>query len=204
MTRIEPEPATHASDDAPLEARELLWPTARFVLGLAIMLLCVGTLAHLARPQCEGIARGFVAAYGYWGMALGTMLADGFHFPIPPQFYMLLSIASGASALGSLLAIVLSSIVAGLTGYGLARFVSQNRWVAARTESSRRLLARALQRFGLRAAVVASILPIPYSVLCYLAGLSRLPAVFLLLVCVCRVPKLILFYYLVGWGWSIA
>lgn len=168
------------------------------------MLLCVGTLAHLARPQCEGIARGFVAAYGYWGMALGTMLADGFHFPIPPQFYMLLSIASGASALGSLFAIVLSSVVAGLTGYGLARFVSQNRWVAARTESSRRLLARALQRFGLRAAVVASILPIPYSVLCYLAGLSRLPAVFLLLVCACRVPKLILFYYLVGWGWSIA
>lgn len=180
---------------------ELVWPVVRFVLGLLIILLIVGSLAHWARPQCEGVARGFVAAYGLWGMALGTFLADAFHFPIPPQFYMLLSIASQTPAVRCIAAIATASVVAGLVGYGSARFVSKSAWVASRTERSRQLLARAVKRFGLRAAVLASLLPIPYSVLCYLAGLNRMPRAFVLLLCVCRVPKLVLFYYLVLWGW---
>ncbi len=80
--------------------------------------------------------------------------------------------------------------------------MSRSRWIAARTESSRRLLERAVKRYGLLAALVASVLPIPYSVLCYLSGLGRLPRAFLLLICVCRIPKLLLFYGLVYWGWQ--
>lgn len=168
------------------------------------MLLVVGTLAHWARPQCEAVARGFVSSYGYWGMALGTLLADGFHFPIPPQFYMLLSIASQASIPASLVVIVAASLVAGVVGYTGARFAANNAWVAARTERSRRLLERAVSRFGARAALIASLLPIPYSLLCYLAGLNRMPLRFLGLVCLCRIPKLMAFYLLVYWGWQQA
>lgn len=182
--------------------RELVWPVLRFMGGLLIILLVVGTLAHWARPQCEGLARGFVAAYGYWGMALGTLLADGFHFPIPPQFYMLLSVASQASAVRSLTAIALASVLAGFVGYHAARSFSRSAWIAERTASSRQLLERAVARFGVRAALFASLLPIPYSVLCYLAGLNRMPQRFLLLLCLCRVPKLLLFWWFVRWGWS--
>jgi membrane protein YqaA with SNARE-associated domain len=207
MTRTTPDPslrASAASGAAPLTGAELVWPVLRLLAGLVLMLLVVGTLAHLARPQCEAAARGFVSAYGYWGMALGTLLADGFHFPIPPQFYMLLSIASRASAPVSLLVIVAASLLAGVVGYTMARFVANNAWVAARTERSRRLLERAVLRFGAQAALIASLLPIPYSLLCYLAGLNRMPRRFLVLVCLCRIPKLILFYLLVHWGWQQA
>ena len=204
MTRNNPELAQDASEvdaPSPMTSRELVWPVVRFVLGLLIILLVVGSLAHWARPQCEGIARGFVDAYGLWGMALGTFLADGFHFPIPPQFYMLLSIASGTPAIQCIATIAVASVAAGVVGYASARFVSRSAWVAARTERSRRLLTRAVKRFGLRAAVLASLLPIPYSVLCYLSGLNRMPRAFLILLCLCRVPKLGLFYLLVLWGW---
>jgi membrane protein YqaA with SNARE-associated domain len=187
-----------------LTGGELVWPVLRLIAGLVFMLLVVGTLAHWARPQCEAVARGFVSAYGYWGMALGTLLADGFHFPIPPQFYMLLSIASRVPAPTSLLVIVTASLLAGVIGYTMARVVANNAWVAARTERSRRLLERAVLRFGARAALIASLLPIPYSLLCYLAGLNRMPRRFLVLVCLCRIPKLIAFYLLVHWGWQQA
>jgi membrane protein YqaA with SNARE-associated domain len=203
MTRTTPDERA-ADDEAELELSPgaLWWPVLRFAGGLLAIVLVVGTLAHWARPQCEGLARGFVGAYGYWGMALGTLLADAFHFPIPPQFYMLLSIASRASATVSMAAIVSASVLAGGVGYHTARFVSKSRWIATRTESSRRLLERAFVRFGVRAAVLASVLPIPYSVLCYLAGLTRMPQRFLLLLCLCRIPKLFVFYWLVHWGWS--
>jgi len=182
----------------------LVWPVLRLIAGLVLILLLVGTLAHWARPQCEGVARGFVAAYGYWGMALGTLLADAFHFPIPPQFYMLLSIASQASVSGSLSVIAAASLLGGVVGYATARLVASSAWVSTRTERSRRLLERAVLRFGARAALVASLLPIPYSILCYLAGLNRMPYRFLALVCLCRIPKLIAFYLLVYWGWQQA
>jgi membrane protein YqaA with SNARE-associated domain len=205
MTRTTPDPTPELAAEAvapALGVSELVWPVLRFLASLLLIVLLVGTLAHWARPQCESVARGFVAAYGYWGMALGTLLADGFHFPIPPQFYMLLSVASRASAAWSLLAIVLSSVLAGFVGYHAARFFSRSAWIAERTASSRSLLERAARRFGARTALVASLLPIPYSVLCYLAGLNRMPTRFLLLLCLCRVPKLLAFWWFVRWGWS--
>ncbi len=205
MTRTTPEPELSepaSSDAAPLTGGELVWPVLRLIAGLGIILVLAGTLAHWARPQCEGLARGFVAAYGYWGIALGTLLADGFHFPIPPQFYMLLSIASQASVYWSLSVIAAASVLGGVVGYATARVVANSAWVAARTERSRRLLERAVLRFGARAALVASLLPIPYSILCYLSGLNRMPPRFLALLCLCRIPKLIAFYLLVYWGWQ--
>jgi membrane protein YqaA with SNARE-associated domain len=205
MTRTTPEPAAAADDaapDAPITGSVLVWPVLRFMVGLLIIVLVVGTLAHLARPQCESVARGFVAAYGYWGMALGTLLADGFHFPIPPQFYMFLAIASQASAAQSLASIVAASLLAGVLGYQSARFFSHSAWIAKHTAGSRRVLERAFRRFGARAALFASLLPIPYSVLCYLAGLNRMPQRFLALLCLCRIPKLFVFWWLVRWGWS--
>jgi membrane protein YqaA with SNARE-associated domain len=203
MTRTTPEeidPTAEAVASLPRGA--LWWPVARFAGSLLVIVLVVGTLAHWARPQCEGLARGFVGRFGYWGMALGTLLADAFHFPIPPQFYMLLSIASGASVSVSMAAIVSASVLAGGVGYHTARLVSKSEWIATRTAGSRRMLERAVLRFGARAALLASVLPIPYSVLCYLAGLNRMPQRFLLLLCLCRIPKLFVFYWLVHWGWS--
>jgi membrane protein YqaA with SNARE-associated domain len=203
MTRTTPE-EIDAADEAELSlaSGSLLWPVLRFLGGLLAILLVVGTLAHWARPQCEGLARGFVGTYGYWGMALGTLLADAFHFPIPPQFYMLLSVASHASVVTSLSAIAGASVLAGGIGYHAARLVSKSEWIALRTRASRRVLERAVHRFGTRAALLASVLPIPYSMLCYLAGLNRMPHSFLLLLCLCRIPKLCVFYWLVHWGWS--
>lgn len=183
------------------DKRELLGVTLRFVAGLLLMLLLVALLGQAARDWCEGVARGFVTKYGYAGMALGTFLADGVYFPIPPQFYMLLAVASGASTVRALLAIGAASLLAGVVGFYLARWLGAQPWILARTERTRRLLQSATRRYGLRSALYASLLPVPYSVLCYLAGLNRAPRAFLMLLCACRVPKLLAFYGLIQLGW---
>src|SRR3954471_14650482 len=76
-------PADAAADDvAPL--------VRRFLAGLVIMLVVSGVAAHFVRPTAEAAAHAFVERFGVTGMAVGTLLADGLYFPVPPQFYMLL------------------------------------------------------------------------------------------------------------------
>jgi membrane protein YqaA with SNARE-associated domain len=163
----------------------------------------VAVVGYFVREPAQALAKGFVGRFGLWGMALGTLLADGLHFPVPPQFYMLLAIASQTPLGRAFPAIAIASLLAGGLGYGIALGASRAPWLARKTEPYRQLLSRAFERSGYRAALLASLLPIPYSVLCYLAGLNRLPAPFVVLLGVCRIPKLLGFYGLVYFGWSL-
>ena len=174
------------------------------MVGLAAAAVLALLIGYWARPTAESIARLFVRQFGVWGMAGGTLLADGFHFPVPPQFYMLLAVASGTPTLSALAAISVASFAAGFVGYGVARQAARISWVAQKLEQPRRLLLAAFERYGFRAALVLSLLPVPYSVLCYLAGANRLPRSFLGLLATLRVPKLAAFYYLVQLGWSFS
>ena len=197
-------PAAPDSTVAALDRGEL-WPlVVRFMLGLAIVCSLAALLGYLARKPAEALALEFVRRFGVWGMALGTLLADSFHFPVPPQFYMLLAVASKTSIARAFPAIAFASWLSSWIGYQLASWASQLPWLAAKTERYRHALAQAFARRGYRVALVASLLPIPYSVLCYLAGLNRMPVRFLVLLGLYRVPKLLGFYGLVYFGWSLS
>jgi membrane protein YqaA with SNARE-associated domain len=185
-----------------LGPREVTLLILRLLLWLVMACALTALLGAYFRPQAEGAARSFVATFGIFGMALGTFLADGLQFPIPPQFYMLLAVASGASALHSFSAISVASLLAGCFGYGFCSWASRWAWLARKTAKPRELLLRAYERHGYRAALLAMLLPIPYSLLCYASGLVGLPRRFLLLLSLYRVPKLLGFYLLVYWGWS--
>ena len=185
-----------------LGSKELVTLTARLVFGFAILFGTVGSVGYLVRRPTEQLARHFVDGFGVWGLALGTLLADGLHFPIPPQFYLLTVVASGTPPWRGVLAIISASVIAGCLGYRLSELASHAAWLSDRTHRSRRLFDSAFRRYGYRAALVGSLLPIPYSALCYLAGLNRLPRRFLAILALCRVPKLVGFYYLIRLGWA--
>jgi len=191
-----PEAAAEASDVAPL--------LRRFLAVLVIMLVVSAVVAHFVRPTAEMSARAFVERFGVTGMAVGTLLADGLYFPVPPQFYMLLAIASRTPVLEAFAAIAAGSVVAGVVGYSVAERLSRLRWISQKTSRLRRVLAASFERRGYAAALFLTFLPVPFSVLCYLAGLNRMPLKFLALLAFFRIPKLAVFYFLLHLGWSIA
>jgi membrane protein YqaA with SNARE-associated domain len=176
----------------------------RFVVGLVVMLVAGGVAAHFLRPTAELAGRDFVERFGVIGMALGTLLADGIYFPVPPQFYMLLAIASHAPLLASFTAIAAGSVLAGVVGYAISERLSRLRWISHKTLRLRRVLAASFERRGYAAALLLTLLPVPFSVLCYLTGLNRMPLKFLGLLAFFRIPKLAVFYFLLHVGWSIA
>jgi membrane protein YqaA with SNARE-associated domain len=192
------------STDAPNDVSDVGPLLRRFALLLVVMLLGTGVAAHFLRPSAEATARDFVERFGVAGMALGTLLADGLYFPVPPQFYMLLAIASHTPLSHGFTAIALASVLAGIVGYAISERLSRLRWISRRTRSLRRALAGSFERRGYAAAFLLTLLPIPFSMLCYLAGLNRMPLKFLALLALLRIPKLAVFYVLLHLGWSIA
>jgi membrane protein YqaA with SNARE-associated domain len=182
---------------------ELVKLGLRWAGAIAGVFVVMVALASLFREPLERVGHAFVDHFGYWGMALGTLIADGFHFPIPPQFYMLMAVTSGSSQPIALGAIAAGSLVGGFAGYSLAHRIVSWRPIARRLQRSQHVAASAFSRFGYRAAIIASLLPIPYSVLCYLAGIQRLPRRIFAVLSLCRLPKLLMFFYMVELGWSV-
>ncbi len=198
----------------PLETSSVQGPTAaaaagpdlrklvvRLGIGLLLLVLLVALLAWLFKSELEGLGRGFVDRFGLGGMVLGSLLADGFNVPIPPQFYMLMGLSSGVPALETLLAVNLGSFIGAWCGYLLTSRASHFGPIARRLADTRRITASVFSRYGSRSVIVASILPVPYSGLCYMAGLARLPARGFALISLIRVPRLVIYYYLIQLGW---
>jgi membrane protein YqaA with SNARE-associated domain len=189
-----------SSPEAP---RARAWLVLRFVLGLVLLLGLVILLVRTLKPELESLGTLFVARFGLAGVMVGTLLADGFHCPIPPQFYMLLAIAAGASALTVLTVVVLGSILGGAIGFTLARRLASIPRLSIWLDRVGGRVSRHLgQRHPYRSVFFLSLTPMAFSVLCYAAGLYRLRRGPLMLLLGLRVPKLALYYYLVSIGWN--
>lgn len=167
---------------------------------VALVLLSVG-LSHFLKRQLEDVAGWFYDQFGAWGAAIGTWLADGFNAPVPPQAYMLLAEANGASR-EVFPAIVAGSMVGGITGFLVAPVLMRFGWIRALIERTRPKVERLFDRRWVLSACVLSITPVPFSWLCYSAALYRVPLRTLGLLCLLRIPKLAVYQLLISWGWS--
>ena len=191
-------------DEAGQTKRELFVLAMKLVLGIVALVALVTLLGTYFREELEGLGSAFVERFGYVGLSLGTYAADGLHFPVPPQFYMLASITGGMSTVGTLVAISIGSLAGGMTAYAIAR-------KAANLEILKKLLARTKKkvdwlftRYGYWAVAIGSLTPIPYSFLCYVAGGYRMPLRIFVVLSLFRIPKIALYFYLLELGWTSA
>jgi membrane protein YqaA with SNARE-associated domain len=195
-------PMSEVASTSSFARRDVFLLAARWLGGLGAFVLAMLFVASTFRGPLEGLGRSFVARFGYAGMGLGTFIADGFHFPIPPQFYMLVAVSSGASNVHALVAIAIGSLLGGSVGFFAARKLARFSIVSKRLERSTKFVERAFERFGYGAALLASLSPLPYSVLCAIAGAHQVGWRIFTLISLCRLPRLCFFYWIVYASWA--
>ena len=178
------------------------WLAARFVLSLFGLLLLVSLAAAVFREELEQVGERFVASWGYAGMAAGTLLADGFLFPVPPQFYMLLAVASNAPSSWVLASISAGSVLGGVCGYLASRKLGRLTWVRQRLASTR-AMKTLNDKVGTGSLVALSLSPVAFSWLIYFCGFGNFRWQGVSVVCLLRIPKLVVYYWLVRTGWSV-
>ncbi len=170
---------------------------------LAAIVLVGGSVAlagHFYGPALRSLALAFVRHFGLGGFFLGTFLADGFHFPIAPQFYLLAVVSSGGDPIVPLAVICTASIAAGHVAYRVGGTLTRFAFFRRLLARSRGRVDRLFARYGIWAIAVGSVTPVPYSVLCYLSGLYRVDYRLFSLLTLLRIPRLLFFYFLFRWG----
>lgn len=174
----------------------------RGVIGVVVLVAIVVLLERYLHDEVVSLGRQFVDRFGLWGMALGTFLADGFHFPVPPQFYLLTAITTGGNQVAPVAVICAASLAAGTLDYKLARYLARLKFFRKWLERTRGRVDGLFKRHGYLAIAIGSASPVPFSTLCYLAGLYRIPYRHFALFTLLRIPRILVFYFAIRAGWT--
>ena len=115
---------------------------------------------------------------------------------------MLTAVTAGAPQLPSVTVICVSSVLAANVAYRIATSIARIPFMHNRIERSRVKIDPLFAKYGYYAVAIGAILPIPFSLLCYLAGLYRVPYRVYAVLVLLRVPRLLAFYLLIRLGWT--
>ena len=103
--------------------------------------------------------------------------------PVP-----LLSVMSAASILG------------GLTGYAIGRFLGRLPFIRGMTAAYQARGERVLRRYGAWGIVIAAVTPLPFSTVSWIAGMLRLDVRLYLTGALARIPRIAAAYALIRFG----
>lgn len=153
------------------------WQWLRFCLASAVaVFLLVGITLHLFDGWQEMIVAG-LAHSGVTGFFVFAWLYNVLVVPFPFDPFMLMArgLAHGGALWPWWLAATLGMGCAAATSYALARWVLEPRihpWLARQRGYNRTV--RALRRYGVWAVAFSALTPIPFSMVCWMAGFLRL------------------------------
>jgi membrane protein YqaA with SNARE-associated domain len=189
--------------------RELKWETAfailRLVVGLALLVGFVSILGWRYRDELTHFGEWFVDRFGVVGMIVGTALADGIHFPLPPQFYLLTGIAGGYGGYVTFFAVLLGSEIGSFLAYSIGGIASKTKLVERFVSKPRAMLERVIDRQGYVGLGIATFLPISWCILCATIGAMHFPSSkakrALCVLFLMRVPKVLLSYVVIVYAW---
>jgi len=137
----------------------------------------------------EALARQFVQDYGYTGIFL-ISYTESIIQPVPPDPFIAGATALGLNPLFSAIISTLASILGGLTAHFLGSKLGEP--VTRKVIGDRYYLkGEALfLKYGFFAVLVAGLTPIPYKVICWLAGIFEMPRTsFILASIIGRFPR---------------
>lgn len=187
-----------------LDRREIALGVVRLLAGLAALVVVVSVLGWELRAPLEQFGDWFVGRFGVLGMAAGAFLADGAHFPLPPQFYLLTGVAAGIGAGPALASVVVGSALGGLVAFATARRAATWPWLERRFATTRALVSALIDRRGTRGLVIAGLIPVSYFVLCVLGGMMRLRYRDYGVLALMRVPRIVVSYLVIAAAWGDA
>jgi len=186
----------------PIEAtpvdRRLLLKTA---VGLLLVLLVAAVCAWLLKEPIESVGAAFLERFGLGGVFVGTVITDTSPLPLTHEPLVMLGLAAGVEWPVLLLTVSTASVLSGPVGWTLGRFLVADSRFTGWLQSRQPDFFGLMQRHGIQAVAVAALLPLPFALATWSAGMLRLPLGKVAAVSLLRVPKVAFYLLLMNAGW---
>ena len=196
-----PDAETEAMSDEELLGTLRLGELALKAVGaLAFLMVLLAVLAYTVHDPLVALAERFVDLIGAPGIALGFFIPDAFTVPIPNDAFSFFGLIGGIPFWTCVQWACVGTLSGGSVGFFLGRQLAHTRPV-------RRLMARRgrevkllVERYGIRALLVAALTPLPYSIACWAAGACEMRFRTYFLVSLSRIPRVIFYLWLIEQG----
>lgn len=189
----------HQDDLSPDSLRKILLQT---LASIFIVILLVFASAFLFRNELIVFSEWFVKFGGYVGLFFGMVLSDSLPAFVPPDAFLMMSIAGGMHPFLTILVMGFGSLVGGSIAYSIGRYLiprfSLGRKIVLRYEDK---LLPYLRKYGFWAVVLAAVTPIPYSWMAYTVGSFKMKYTEFLLGSLFRFFRMGVYYFAMVLGW---
>lgn len=201
--------AAAPSESFQKEPDEMRSYLVRNLIYLVVGVVVLVGLAYLAQQylghHLEAASRWLTNTGGYLGVFVSIWLIDTFTLPVSPDM-ILAFVAHKGSTLNTPVALVvicIASIAAGNTGYHLAKRIGDWPFIQRRLAKNYEKGHKLFDRFGVWTVVIAGLTPIPFSIVCWFAGLYDMKSWPFFLATLSRIPRFIGWFYLLRLGFSL-
>ncbi len=144
-------------------------------------------------------AEELVADYGYLGIFV-VSFTESIIQPVPPDPFITGGTAFGLSPINAALTATAGSVLGGLVGYFLGKFLGESflkKYISDKHYEKGEILFR---KYGILAVIIAAITPIPFKVICWMAGIFEMPVLgFLIAAFIGRLPRFLFMAFFGHW-----
>ena len=179
--------------------RRIVWQTLVFTVVVVAMVAAAG---WAFREPLTDMARWLVRDLGLWGVFAGVFAADAFTFPVPPDLYLVFGVADGERAAMVVATITVASIVAGNVAYLIGPYIEKIPLLRKRIAGFRKRGQTLFATYGVWAIGIAALTPVPFSVVCWMAGMYRMKYARFAASTFFRIPRMVGYFLLYKWGWA--
>jgi membrane protein YqaA with SNARE-associated domain len=175
---------------------------AKVAVALAVILVLVIILRYLLGDQIEAAGGFLIDRFGILGMFTATLLMDTFMSPVSPDVILFISIAGGVNVFEAIGIVSLASIIGGNAGYLIGRFLGNREFVYKRIKPFERKGKYLMRKYGIWAVIVGAMTPIPFSMVCWTAGVLKMRYLRFFPGTLWRIPRFLLWYIVLSFGFN--
>ncbi len=172
-------------------------------IGLAVVMGVAALTGIFLREPITAVAELFIDRFGWGGIFATVVFTDASPLPLTHEPVLLLAIATGLDPLSIAVVAASASVTAGpvgwLGGTLLKRSSDAHRWIERRAPG----MTGFLKQWGATGVAIAALLPIPFSLATWTAGLTGVRFHKLMAASLLRIPKTLFYFWLIQQGWAM-
>lgn len=189
------------NSDGSIRWKKLLFRTLIGIAFVIALLLVYENFFGIGGANDDSIAKMAYEKMGTLGVFFFVLIVDTFIVPMTVDVMYPLVIAW--SSVKIMLVLGTASFCGGILGYWIGRFLSRIKFVNKIVDKLVGSHKTFIEDHGAWAIVLAALSPLPYSTICWAAGVIKVDNRKIILACLARYARMILYYYIFIGGLSI-